>query len=177
MSIAEAFAAYKDNLTASALARLERLLDRAKQLHGPHLNTIYSCRTFGMVWSKTLAPLCRLEGATRAPYTWSPPIGGEYALVPDRAAAWARTWATNQLTAAAAKLTAKIGNLSDVRIEGAPEDGMFRVRGYLPNGDEVCVDQDRIINVSSRGTLYNQWPARIYLNGKRISEAAYKRLA
>lgn len=36
--------------------------------------------------------------------------------------------------------------------------------------------QDRIFNVISKGTLYNQWPARIYIDGKRISEAAYKRL-
>lgn len=177
MSITDAFATYEANLAASAIARLERILDQAKQMHGPLLDTVYACWTFAKVWSTTLAPLCRMEGYVKGEFPWGPPAAGEYVLDQEKAQAWARTWATAQLTAAAAKLSDKIGNLSDVRIDGAPEAGMFRVRGYLPDGSEVCVDQDRIINVSSKGTLYNQWPARIYLNGKRISEAAYKRLA
>jgi hypothetical protein len=32
-----------------------------------------------------------------------------------------------------------------------------------------------IMNVSSRGTLFNQFPARIYVDGKFTSEAKFKK--
>ena len=72
------------------------------------------------------------------------------------------------------KINLKVGGLSRVSTT-RPRGGDIKIVGYI-DGDKIVVDQQRIINVSSRGTLFHQFPARIYLNEKFISEAKYKKL-
>jgi len=76
-----------------------------------------------------------------------------------------------------AKLEGKTGGLSEVEIvsisPGALEVNLRGKRG----ADLVTIEQRKILNMSSHGTLFNQYPALIYVNGKRFSEAAFKRAA
>ena len=76
-----------------------------------------------------------------------------------------------------AKLEGKTGGLSEVEIvsisPGALEVTLRGKRG----ADLVTIEQRKILNMSSRGNLFNQYPALIYVNGKRFSEAAFKRAA
>lgn len=81
--------------------------------------------------------------------------------------------------------TALVGELVDkcerkVKALDAPTvivhgPGTFTVRGRR-NGRHVSIEQDMILNVSSKGTLFNQWPARIKVDGKRMSEKDYAKL-
>ena len=75
------------------------------------------------------------------------------------------------------KLEGKTGGLSEVEIvsisPGALEVNLRGKRG----AEVVTIEQRKILNMSSRGTLFNQYPALIYVNGKRFSEAAFKRAA
>jgi hypothetical protein len=57
----------------------------------------------------------------------------------------------------------------------ALDGARFRIVG-IKNDRSICIEQDRIVNVSPKGTLFNQFPARIYVNGKFTSAAAYAKL-
>lgn len=75
------------------------------------------------------------------------------------------------------KLEGKTGGLTEVEVAaispGALEVTLRGKRG----ADVVTIEQRKILNMSSHGTLFNQYPALIYVNGKKTSEAAYKRAA
>jgi hypothetical protein len=72
----------------------------------------------------------------------------------------------------AMKITAKVNELTNHEVF-AMDSTSFTIRGHR-NGHAVVIEQQMIINVSSRGILFNQFPARIYVDGKFISEAKYK---
>jgi hypothetical protein len=163
-TITAAFAAHQDRLADEAIKSLRGTLERAKELHGPRLRSVYGCPRFGQIWSATLYPLCVQ-------------VDGEYQLVEERTATWAAAWAKAEVEAAAAKLIAKVGGLKHVKIVGAPERGSFILVGHHANYATVRVEQSRILNVSSKGKLFNQWPARIYVDNKPVSEAAFKQIS
>lgn len=87
----------------------------------------------------------------------------------------ANEYATAQIEAFKAKLLQKLGNLTevgDLRINGLN----FTFRAKL--GDKaIYVEQTTVLKCSNKGTLFNQWPCRIYVNGKFTSEAAFKKIA
>ena len=73
-----------------------------------------------------------------------------------------------------AKVNAKAGELTDskvLRVSGAN----FRITG-MKGDKKVMIEQNQIINVSVKGKLFNQFPARIYVDGKFISAAAFKKI-
>ena len=84
-------------------------------------------------------------------------------------------YAQSQVDAFKFKLNQKLADLTDIedlRISGSD----FRFVGLL--GDkEVLVEQTTVLKCSNKGTLFNQWPCRIYVNGKFMSEAAFKKLS
>ncbi len=72
------------------------------------------------------------------------------------------------------KIENKLGDLENSECKHL--DGYrFRISG-MKYGQNVVIDQDMILNVSKLGTLFNQFPARIYVNGKFLSEAKFKKL-
>lgn len=73
-----------------------------------------------------------------------------------------------------AKLAQKGGNLSspEVKYISWPD---FRITGFL--GDrQVSIHQSAILNVSKNGKLFNQFPARIRVDGESFSEEQYMEL-
>jgi hypothetical protein len=72
------------------------------------------------------------------------------------------------------KIQNKLGELDNGEVKHL--DGYrFNITGNR-GGKNIRIEQDMIINVSSKGTLFNQFPARIYVDGKFISEAKYKEM-
>lgn len=71
------------------------------------------------------------------------------------------------------KMVAKLGDLDNVDIKYM-KGGDLVITG---NRDEIDIriDQQRILKTSPYGTLFHQWPARIYVNGKLMSEREYKK--
>jgi hypothetical protein len=92
----------------------------------------------------------------------------------DRLEAAAAAYAAATIEAWAAKIDQKIGDLIDAEVR-ALDGARFRIVG-IKNDRSICIEQDRIVNVSPKGTLFNQFPARIYVNGKFTSAAAYAKL-
>ncbi len=71
------------------------------------------------------------------------------------------------------KMLMKAGFLTGVKV--VMKGGDLTVTG-THQGDKIRIEQQTIINFSSLGTPFHQFPARIYMNGKFVSEAAYKKL-
>lgn len=95
----------------------------------------------------------------------------------DYLARQAADYADQQVAAFTHKLHRKLGDLRDVRIDDINVGGFtFLIYGTAPGGQTVRVEQNRILNVSPRGTLYHQWPSRIYVDGQFTPESRYKRL-
>ena len=70
------------------------------------------------------------------------------------------------------KIEGKLGDLTEVnvvRMAGA----CFGIKGSRA-GRNVWIEQDVIMKSSTKGLLFNQFPARIYVDGKFTSEAKYK---
>ena len=88
----------------------------------------------------------------------------------------AKTYADDQIAAFTHKLLAKLGDLNDVVIHNlSPNAFTFRISG-TKLGHKISIEQNRIINVSPKGTMFHQWPSRIYVDGKFTPEKAYKAL-
>ncbi|MFW5872324.1 MAG: hypothetical protein ACOCUT_04380 [bacterium] len=74
-----------------------------------------------------------------------------------------------------AKLLKKLGNVEDVKVVSYGNTGDFAVSAKK-NNHEIQIFQQMIIKVSCHGKWFNQFPARIYVDGKPFSEKKYKEL-
>lgn len=81
----------------------------------------------------------------------------------------------DQVDSFIAKLTKKIGKLTDVNLSWGSESGSFMIKGKL-NEHEVMVKQQVVFKYSSKGNFFLQWPARIYVDGKFIPEKEFTKL-
>ncbi len=69
------------------------------------------------------------------------------------------------------KISGKLGDLENAAIN--------RLNGYTYNicghrgGRVVAIEQQLIVKTSSKGTVFNQFPARIYVDGKFTPEKKY----
>ena len=110
--------------------------------------------------------------------TWAdnrmaPGAAGELNL--ERLDKHAQDFADAQVDSFIHKLESKIGHLTDVSLV-LRGNGEFTIWGM--QGDaRVKVDQQVVFKVSSKGTFFLQWPARIYVDGKFTPEAKFKLLA
>ena len=78
------------------------------------------------------------------------------------------------MDSAFAEIAAKLGELDGAEVRHL--DGYrFAVVG-TKDGRTVRIEQDMIVNISVKGTLFNQFPSRIYVDGKFTSAANYAKL-
>jgi hypothetical protein len=98
-------------------------------------------------------------------------MGYADALNADKVDAFAAKVASDAVAGIAAKVAAKVGALDDMRFNHV-SGASFEVTGTR-NGRRVHLVQDIVVNTSSKGTVFNQYPATIYLDRKRISAAKY----
>lgn len=92
----------------------------------------------------------------------------------ERLRAAAEAYADAQIQAWAGKIYGKLGVVKDVKLHWLT-DGHFRITGTR-GGCDIRIDQQRIFKVSSRGLPFNQFPARIYVDGKFYSVKKYTKL-
>lgn len=88
----------------------------------------------------------------------------------------ATNYAEDQIAKVNAKILSKIeevDNVTEVRVNLSALEFTF----VGTRGDKtVSLTQRAIFNTSSKGTPFVQFPARFYVGGKPMSEAAYKKL-
>jgi len=73
-----------------------------------------------------------------------------------------------QAESMSAKLARKLDGVTDLEVKHI-NGGDLTLAGKR-KGASVVIQQSTVTKVSSKGTWYNQWPALIYVDGKRVTE-------
>lgn len=156
-----ALEAHKPALAARYTAMAQSTFSNMVERHGPALKGINNCWTYARMWSGWISSLTRRDGDARA-------------LDADLVAKAAAAYADATIEAWAAKIATKMGEVEGATIQRM--DGVaFLIVGSLA-GKRIEIDQQMILNVSSQGKPFNQFPARLRVDGKATSEAAWKRM-
>lgn len=107
------------------------------------------------VWAETVRPCCDRS---------SNRMDGTYSLSEERVASFSVKLADTMADEVLGKVNAKVGDLTGAKV--------LRVGGanFIITGTKkdkaVRIEQNQIINVSVKGKLFNQYPSRIYVDGK-----------
>lgn len=141
-------------------ARVRHQFEAIIAKFGPSIKGVYNS-TDGLVWKESVSLCCdRNDDA--------------YSLSEERLARFAAVLADEMADEVLAKVDAKVGELVDaevIRVRGAD----FRILGTKKES-RVMIEQQQILNVSSRGKLFNQFPSRIYVNGKFTPAAKFAKI-
>lgn len=156
------------------------LFEKYVSQFGVGLEKIYNSnqyRTFRMVVAPNttcaqVAP-AKFDAAT-ATYT---PAAHAYTLNSAKLEENAAKYAKAQVAAWENKIQAKMGELEAAEVNYFDANGGYFTITGVRAGKKVAINQTRILKSSCRGLLFHQFPARIYVEGKFMSEAAYKRSA
>ena len=141
---------FKGQVDRSVRANFTRLVEK----FGPTMSNVANSREYH-VWSETVRKCCdRSNDRTNATYS----------LSESRLESFAAAVANGMADEVLAKVNAKVGELGNGevhRVGGAD----FVITG-TKHGLEVRIEQNQIINCSVKGKLFNQYPSRIYVDGK-----------
>ena len=151
---------FKGQVTRSINAQFAELLAK----FGPTFGGVYNSRSYS-VWSETIRPCTdRVGNRTSA----------EHTLNADKVAFMANKLAEAFADEVLAKVNAKTGELTE-GVARYVSGANFLITGK--KGEHtVSIEQNQIINVSVKGKLFNQFPARIYVNGKFTSAAKFAKI-
>lgn len=161
-------------LTANYIQLVTRQYEWLLEKFGNTFDGVYNSPQYNL-WSETIRRVVVVTNPTefgsRNPKRDGPAI---YALNPEAVKHMAQQHATETVMAWGNKIEGKMGDLE--KAECLHVGGCrFNIIG-VKNGNNVQIEQDMIINVSSKGKLFNQYPARIYVNHKFMSESNFKKL-
>lgn len=145
---------YTRQVRASFAAMVEK--------HGPALNGIYNSWDFARTFRALVAPA--LAARNR--------VGDDCAIDEAKLAKLANAYAEMAAAQWKDKIESKLGELDDATVQsfGGCRYTIYGTRA----GKKVAIEQDVIVKSSTKGLLFNQFPARIYVDGKFTSEAKYK---
>lgn len=165
-AIFAAMDAYKPVIAERWVQSMRNLFEDIVAKHGPSLRGLSNCWTYAKVYRNT--GLGRFVVST-----------GEYknevnTLNEERLTAAGMEVAGRVVEEWVGKIAMKMGELEQATAEYVSGTS-FRITGTR-GGHDVRIEQQMIINVSRLGTPFNQWPSRIYVDGKAMSEAAYKKM-
>lgn len=156
MTIAEALQACKPKLAAQYEAQVRYTHARMVQDLGPELKGVHNSWAWARLFRNVVRPSC--DGVT---------------LDDSKLAAAAEQYADAAVAAWAGKIADKLGPLADVSV-GRLDGCSFRIGGRR-GSQRVGIEQQAIVKTSPLGKVFNQFPARIYVDGKFTPEAKYKR--
>jgi hypothetical protein len=146
------------------------MFDNMVKVHGLNLKGVVNSFEFARQYMVVVKPCVSYSS------TGIGVFDKEYFIDEDKLNRIAYEYAEMAISAWEAKLNKKIGDLNSIELLWNSIDcSSFTVRG-IRDESIVKIEQQMIINVSSKGMMFNQFPARIYVNGKSTSEAKYKKL-
>jgi len=163
-NINEAFAPLIENLTEQYVNRTRKSVAHLKTLREDGeirwVKIRYNYTTEDLHNKKMFESVMPCMKSEQADYS-SPVI---YSLCEEKLAKKANEWAHMQVDGMIAKTVGKIGDLDDVtyRFHGY---GDFNIKGTA-NGKQVNIDQQTVIKQSSKGTIFAQFPMRLYVEGQ-----------
>jgi hypothetical protein len=163
MDLNEALAAYKPVLTERYSDLVRSYFARMVKDHGESLKGISGSWTYAKTYRGLVSENLTTENGAKS-------ING------DTLARNAAAYADAAIDGWKDKINAKLGELNEAdvaRLNGVA----FSISGRDSVGRRIDIEQQMIFKISTLGTPFNQFPARIYVDGKFTSEAAYKRIA
>lgn len=168
MNIKEALQAKRPEVAEMAAHLVRYQYDQLVRKLGKSMQEVANSVCY-RVWDETVRPVCK-----RVP-TGEKVHGRdvfEWELNEEALARFADKQAGLVIEAWQAKIQEKLGELEDGQVQDVTNH-QYRITGKR-DGAEVRIEQSMIINVSGKGKLFNQFPARIYVDGKFMSAAKYK---
>jgi len=137
------------------------LFTKMVEAHGASLKGIFNSWTYARAYRNHVSIYVRT-------------VEGAKVLNTELLAAGAQAYALGSVAAWEDKINLKVGELENADVSRL--DGVsFNITG-MRAGKKVQIVQQIIVNVSSQGKAFNQFPARTYVERKPVSEAAYRKM-
>lgn len=172
-AIKEAMLTYTPQLEQDYKDYVRRIFAAMVKDLGPELKDVYN----SWIWARTFTGVVRANVTTvQEGNVFSPK---NYVIDESFLDRNAKEYAKETATLWYNKMWQKLGALEDVTVSDvsrAATNGFLTITGKHGD-DKVVIEQQRILNVSRLGTLFHQFPAHIYVNGKFKSENEYKGIA
>ena len=160
------------NLKATLVEVFTGQITRSIRFQFENITKIFGANARGVansrhyrVWSETVRPCC--DRSTNR-------MDADYSLSEDRLTTFADRLANDMADDVLAKVNVKVGQL-DTAVVTLVSGANFLINGSK-NGRGVSIEQNQIINVSVKGKLFNQYPSRIYVDGKFMSAAKFAQI-
>lgn len=163
-ALTAALEAQAPELSATFAKMIRARYDRCVDRFGPALRGIHNSAEYGFA-KNTLGLVTKRQGDR---------MGDPVLLVEEKLVAFCDRLADETVKAWLGKIEAKMGDLDAAEVHRVNATS-FIITGTRA-GRAVRIEQQMIVNVSSKGTLFNQFPARIRVDGKALSEAKYRAL-
>jgi hypothetical protein len=169
----DAIEGYKPQIADRFMGQVAGMFEQLVKRFGDGLNGIYNSPS-GSTWSQTVKPcsssVSRETGKAESSYR---PGEQRYFLDQEKLRAQAIKYADATAARWYEKIVAKLGpGVSGIMVVQLGSFG-FVLRATRGT-QRVKLEQSLIVNVSPKGKLFNQFPARLYVDGKFMSEAAYR---
>lgn len=162
MDIAAALEALRPELAKIYTRQIQNAFEAAVEDHGPSLKGVYNSPRHARTFRALVAPCL----------TYSDNSPSAIATLNDaKVAAAAAHYAEAASQQWKDKIEGKLGELENVEIKKFGGCN-FLIKGWRA-GKAVAIDQNVIVKASTKGLLFNQFPARIYVDSKFTSERAY----
>lgn len=167
VDMAAALEAHKPQIAERARVMIRAMFATMVETFGESMRGVYNSR-WCSAWKQTVQPATTCTRLS---------VGGfdcKYEINEAKLDDIAEQYANTTVLSWKAKIDEKVGCLDDATVRRL--DGCrFSISG-MRAGRLVRIEQDMILNTSPKGLLFNQFPARIYVDGKFTSAAAYKKL-
>ena len=157
-ALAAAIETFRPELETLYANQARRIAERILEEFGPTLRGVYNSRD-ARTFQAWVYPILSAESFFRQ-------------FIDDaKLARFATQQADACITSWSDKISNKLGDLEDANIN--------RLNGYTYSisghrgGRAVTIEQQLIVKSSSKGTVFNQFPARIYVDGKFTPEKKY----
>lgn len=169
-ALATALADFRPVIAARYVNLIQYGFNQLTSKFGSSMNGVYNSESYKF-FTETVRPCLKNIGGQVVAGRQEP---AHYVINDEALARRADEYAAAAVEAFRVKIEGKMGELESatVRSMGA---GSFVISG-TKNGTKVTIEQEMILNQSSKGTLFNQFPARIYVEGKFTSEAKFKKM-
>ena len=161
MNIHEALQAQRPAIAAQAVRLVRSNFEYLEKDFGPTMKGVANSSSYS-TWNGLVRGLCDRSKE------------GVYTLNDDRIQAHAQQHAADTVAAWESKMLEKMGEVEGAQVVHIAGFS-YRVEGTR-QGKAVRIEQSMILNVSSKGKLFNQFPARIYVDNKFFSAAKYAAL-
>lgn len=168
-----AFQPAKERIAKQYEERVTGLFEKMKGDLGPGLKNINNNWTWARTYNSTVRD--NLKGIPD-PESKRPLSGFDklYSIDSDKLRTNGIRFADGAVRESAQKVLSKLGKVDSISASIDSGSNYFLATA-MKGSRKVSIQQQMILNVSSRGTLFNQWPARINVDGKSVSEAKYKK--